>query len=103
MKALLIPATQQGRTVETMNLNWVAYVPTVDQFRDIFGAVFQTKMLTDAPAFASLTLDNTKWFLTSTESDQPGHFWAINYKGELKAVTPEGEVSIHLLFENTVI
>lgn len=103
MTAALTPSSPQGRTVPKTNMTWSAVVPTLDEFQWIFGSVFQSGIPTSAPAFSGLALNPNVWYLTSSESaDTPGTFWAINYAGGLKTVTPTEAVSIYLLFGGTV-
>jgi len=104
MRTIIDKPVEQGRIVTTASMKWQAYVPTLAEFRSIIGTIFQSGIPTDAPAFTSRTFDVTKWFLTSTESTvTPGKFVAINANNQTRDVSPDEDVSIHLLFTNTLI
>lgn len=90
----------QGRTFTTLRMNWSAWVPTLDEFRTILGVIFQSGIPTSAQPITALTLEENKWYLTSTESTtEPGKLYAINSKGNLRSVSVSEQVAIQLLFE----
>lgn len=103
MDTLGAPVTQ-GRMLTTTMMNWFAWVPTLAEFKEVIGAVYQSGIETDAPPLTGITLLETKWYLTSTESTTvPGKFVTINSKGETSTAGPDDSVVIQLLFEGNLL
>jgi len=97
-------AVIQGRTVDTTQMKWSAYVPTLEEFKTKIGAIFQTGIPTTAPLISALTMEENMWYLTSTESTTSlGKLQAINSKGEITDVLPDTNVRIQLLFEGELL
>lgn len=87
----------QGRTVTTDRATFQAWVPTVTEFRNLLGPMFQCGIPTTKPAISVNVLQEDIWYLTSSEGNG-GVFWLINSSGTLKPTGSNIKGTVKMLY-----
>lgn len=104
MMAKLGPTVVQGRTKETMTMRWSAHVPTLDEFRERFGVIFQSDIPTNTLPISTLVMEPNRWYLTSTEDpNKPGNFYAMSSAGTVTSYAADSSTGLYLMFRGKSI
>lgn len=99
MHAILGGVVSQGRSKNTYNMSWSAYIPTLDEFRERFGVIFQSDIPTIALPISPFAMEPNRWYHTSTEDpNKPGFFYAISASGTVTSFKADVNCGAYLMY-----